>query len=317
MNKNKKRLKKIVILFFIAITLTGCTKTLKDKDNKPIVNEVTGQSMTENILCRPSDEETIKLYEENGVKIEELEECSKMNLTAKYESLWTSFFVRPLSFVIVKLGSIFSSTTLAIIAITLIIRLLLFPITRKAALQSENMKKAQPELNRIEKKYEGKADAESMNRKGAEMLAIYKKYEINPLSGCIFSLIQLPLVFAFLEAINRVPAIFEETYFHLQMGTTPWVAITNGQYYYLIINVIIIATTYFSFKMNTNQAQLNNSNDDDNLMAKQQKMMTILMVALIGFMSFSLPTAIAVYWITSSLFTIIQNWIVSKKAKHE
>ena len=53
-------------------------------------------------------------------------------------------------------------------------------------------------------------------------------------------------------------------------------------------------TTYFSFKMNTNQAQLNNSNDDDNLMAKQQKMMTILMVALIGFMSFSLPTAIAV-----------------------
>lgn len=313
MNKNKKSLRKVIILLIVATILTGCTTTLKDKNDKPIINEVTGQSMTENILCRPSDKETLKIYEENGVKIEELEECSKMKLTSTYESLWTSFFVRPLSFVIVKLGSLLNSTTLAIIAITLIIRILLYPVTKKAALQSENIKKAQPELNKIEKKYEGKTDTDSINKKGAEMLGIYKKYEINPLTGCIFSLIQLPLVFAFLEAINRVPAIFEETYFHLQMGTTPWVAITNGQYYYIIINIVIIASTYFSFKMSTSQS----NNTEENLMAKQQKMMTILMVILIGFMSFSLPTAIAVYWITSSLFTIVQNWFVARKTKHE
>lgn len=313
MNKNKKNLKKVIILFIVATILTGCTSTLKDKNGKPIINEVTGQSMTENILCRPGDKETLKIYEENGVKVEELEECSKMKLTSTYESLWTSFFVRPLSFVIVKLGSLLNSTTLAIIAITLIIRILLYPVTKKAALQSENIKKAQPELNRIEKKYEGKTDTDSINKKGAEMLGIYKKYEINPLTGCIFSLIQLPLLFAFLEAINRVPAIFEETYFHFQMGTTPWVAITNGQYYYIIINIVIIASTYFSFKMSASQT----NNNEENLMAKQQKMMTILMVVLIGFMSFSLPTAIAVYWITSSLFTIVQNWFVARKMKHE
>ena len=61
--------KKIILLMLIPVLLTGCTKTLQDKDNKPVVNEVTGQNLTENILCRPTDEETIKLYKENGVEI--------------------------------------------------------------------------------------------------------------------------------------------------------------------------------------------------------------------------------------------------------
>jgi len=312
-NHPKQKLKKVILVLLVIISLTGCTKTLKDKDKKAVINEVTGQSVTENILCRPTDKSTIKIYEENGVNLKDLEECSDMKLTAKYESLWTSFFVRPLSYIIVKLGALVNSTTLAIIMITLIIRVILYPLTKKAALQSENMKKAQPELNRLEKKYEGKTDADAVNRKGMEMMAVYKKYNINPLSGCLSSLIQLPLLFAFLEAINRVPAIFEETYFHFQMGTTPWVAITNGHYYYIIINIIIIATTYLSFKMTSSQT----ANTEENPMAKQQKMMTVFMVVLIGFMSFSLPTAIAVYWITSSLFTILQNWYVTRKNKNE
>ena len=318
----KKKFKKIFLLILMIITLTACTTPLKGKDSKAITNPVTGQSLTENILCRPTDEQTKNLYLENGVDLEGLSECENISVIGDYQGLWTTLFVRPLAFVIIKLGTLVKSPILAIIIITLLIRMVLYPITKKTALQSENLKKAQPELNRIEKKYEGKDDQESMTKKSQEMLMVYKKYNINPISGCIFSLIQIPLLFAFLEVINRVPAIFEETIFkgsfiELQMGTTPWYAMTHGSWYYILISILIIVTTYLSFKITTNQNMNNNKTMEESLMEKQNKMMMITMVLLTGFLSFSLPIAIAIYWITSSLFTVIQNLFIIKKSKKE
>lgn len=308
----KNNFKKLLIVLLIVLTLSGCTKTLKDDDNKAVVNEKTGQSITENIICKPTDKEVLKIYEKNKVDISELPECEDLKIAGDYEGLWNSFFVRPLAFIIIKVGEILGSTALGVIAITLLLRLVLYPLTRKTAIQSEQLKKAQPELNKLEKKYANKTDQESMNKKGQEMLMIYKKYNINPASGCIFAFIQMPILFAFWEAINRVPAIFEGKFLGLQMGMTPYVAITNGQWYYLIMSIIIIATTYLSFKMNTS-----NKTEEKNDLAKQQKMMTTFMTVLIGIMSFTLPTALAFYWITSSVFTIIQNFIAVRSLKNE
>ena len=69
------------------------------------------------------------------------------------------------------------------------------------ALQSEMMKQASPELERIRKKYEGKTDEASLMRQNQEMLMVYKKYNFNPLSSCLVSFIQLPLFFAFLKQL--------------------------------------------------------------------------------------------------------------------
>ena len=306
---NKKNLKKILIVFLLMITLTGCTKVLKDDDKKAVRNEETGQSVTENILCRPTDKNLLKIYEENEKDLSKLPECKKMPIWGEYESLWTNIFVKPLAFIIIKLGSLIKSTGCALILVTLAIRLILYPVTRKTALQSENIKKAQPELNRIEKKYENKQDVESQNKKAQEMMMVYKKYDINPLSGCLFAFIQLPLFFAFLEAINRVPTIFEGKFLFFQMGTTPWVALSKGNWFYLILVVLIVATTFLSFKMNQSTASPE--------MQAQNKMMMIFMTVFIGFASFTLPTAIAIYWITSSLFTIIQNFITDKSLRNK
>ena len=309
MKKNNKILK-VLLIFILMITLTGCTQTLKDKDGKIVKKEETGQTITENIICKPTDEQTIKIYEENKVDIKDLPECNKMKVYGEYEGLWNSFFVRPLAYAIIKIGSLVGSTAISIIIITLIIRFALFPMTKKTLLQSENMKKAQPEIQRIEKKYEGKTDNESMTKKGQEMMMIYKKYEIKPLSGCLFAFIQLPILLAFWEAINRVPAIFEEKFLGLNMGTTPSSAMAAGDWYYIFICAILIIVTYFSYKLNPSMA-------GNEQMAKQQKMMTTIMTIFIGFMSFTLPTAIAFYWITSSLFTIFQNFLIKRRKKHE
>ena len=289
--------------------LSGCTQVLKDSDNKTVTNDKTGQSITENIICRPTDEDVIKIYEENDVDLDKLPECTKFNPnpTQNYEGIWTSVFVKPLAWVIINVGHLVNNYGLAIILTCLIIRLILMPITKKTAMQSELMKKAQPELQKLEVKYRGKESQEDQTRKAQEMLAIYQKYKINPISGCLLSFIQLPLLFAFLEAINRTPSIFENNFLVFQMGTTPIIGISQGNYWYILLLALILLTSYFSFRKTL---------QDQSTQAKQMKFTIYFMLGIIFIASFTLPTALGLYWVTSSLFTIAQNiWVERRKDK--
>lgn len=306
MKQNKK--KQILIILACVLLLTGCTKTLKDKDNKAVTNEKTGQSITENIICRPTDKDVIKIYEDNKVKLSKLPECEDFTPLSKYEGLWTSLFVKPLAWVILQIGSLLNSYGSSIIITCLLIRLVLMPITKKTAMQSELIKKAQPELEKLEKKYRGKEDnQEAQAKKAQEMMMIYQKYQINPISGCLLSFIQIPLLFAFLEAINRTPALFENDFLVFQMGTTPWVGITNGNYWYILLLILIIGTTFFSFRKTLK--------DQSGPTASQMKYTIYFMLAMVSVASLTLPAALGIYWISSSLFTILQNIYVERKKK--
>ena len=303
MKKTKNKLKILLIISLVFLT-TGCATTLTDKDKQPVKNEVTGQNLIENIICKPTDKETIKTYEKNGVKVEKLPECNEFKVNdGKYESLWTTFFIKPLSFIIIKIGELVKNYALAVILVSIAIRLIAFPITRKTALQSELIKKAQPEIEKIQKKYKDKQDQESMMKQNQELLAVYQKYNINPMSGCLFSMLQLPLFIAFFEAIQRTPAIFEDIFLGLQLGTTPSVGITTGTFYMYIILVILIGlTTYLSFKMNST----------GNMQDPSMKMMPYMMTGMIIFTSLFMPSALGIYWITTNVFTIIQNILVKR-----
>lgn len=304
--KNKKT--KFILLMLSILLLTGCTKNLKDSENKIVKNEKTGQSVTENIICRPTDEDMLKIYEDNNVDISKLPECKDFTPITDYEGLWTSFFVKPLAWVILKIGSLVKSNGLAIIITCLLIRCALIPVTRKTAMQSEMMKKAQPELERLEKKYAGKETTEDQQRKAQEMMMIYQKYKINPISGCLLAVIQLPLLFAFLEAINRTPAIFENKFLVFEMGTTVPKGIASGNYWYIILIILILGTTYLSFRKTLKDQSLSQQGG-------QMKFTLYFMLALIAIASFSLPTALGLYWIASSTFTIVQNLLVERKKK--
>ena len=176
-------------------------------------------------------------------------------------------------------------------------------------MQSENMKKAKPKLDKLEEKYKGKNDQESMMQKSQEMMMIYKENNINPLSGCIFSLIQIPLFFAFLEALNRLPAIFEENFIGFQLGTSPLTAIKNGQWYYLIFVILVVLATFFSFKLNQTATM---SSEQE----QQMKMMMNMSVIFIGIASVTMSTGIEIYWIINNGFTIVQNLIVKRRKKN-
>lgn len=329
----KKNIKRTVVMIILLLTMTGCTKYLTDENEKNVVNPQTGQNLTENILCRPTDEETIKIYEENGVDLSKLPycvceqevytegaytngeyteseyECESFGITSGgYEGLWTNIFVKPLAWVILLFGRLTNNFGIGLIITSVLIRLVAYPITRKTAIQSENMKKVQPELERLEKKYAGKDqnDKEVMMMKSQEMMMIYKKYNINPLSGCLMSFLQLPLFIAFLEAINRVPAIFEEKLFGLHLGTSPSVGISNGNWWYLIIIALVAITTYLSF------SKANNAASGNEEAMKQTKMMMNIFIVMIDVMSIFMTTALGIYWIVSNLLTLLQNVMVKR-----
>ncbi len=306
-----KKKMKIILIAVLLVLSTGCTKYVKDgKQN--VTYEKTGQTLTANILCKPSDEELYNIYEENNenltVELENLPDCSDFKPNSlKYVSLWESLIVKPLAWLILQLGYIVKNMGASVMLIGLIIRIILIPISYKTVLQSENMKKAQPEINKLEKKYKNKTDNESLMMKSQETMLIYKKYKINPVSGCLLSFIQLPLFLGFLEAINRVPAIFEDSFLTMNLGMTPLTGIMNKQYIYVVLIVLIILSTYFSFKTSMKSQQAGGADVE-----QQMQYMFLFMIVMISIASFSLPTAIALYWIITNGFAVLQTLIIKK-----
>jgi len=312
LNNNKKTIKILLLILSLAM-LTGCTKTLTGEDKKPVKYEETGKALTENVLCRPTDENVVNIYKENNVDIDKLPKCETFKPFSEYEGLWTTIFVKPLAWAIINIGLLLEKIGLgkglangfAIVISCLVIRLILYPLTRKTAMQSEKLKEVQPQLEKLEKKYKDKTSEEDQKRKAEEMMAIYSKNKINPLSSCLLSFIQIPLLFAFLEAINRTPVIFENKFLKLDMGTTISHGIMSNLWYaYIIFLLLILATSYFSFRKTLK---------DQTAMAKQMKGTIYFMLAMILVGAFSLPVALGIYWITSSLFTILQNMLVERK----
>ena len=333
---NKKN--KIFVLVALVLLLTGCTE-YKTYNNEPVVIDSTGQRVVENILCKT--EETERQFnelkekyktdldnklnnselsqEEYDQKINELNEkfdlsdvatCSEFNVFSGDEGLWTTLFVKTLAWVITKIGMFTQNYGWAIIIVTILIRLVLYPLTQKTAMQSENLNAAKSKLDKLEMKYRNRTDQQSQMLKAQEMMAIYKQYNINPMSGCLYALIQIPLFFAFYEALYRLSVVLEENFFGINLGITPLTAFQHGQYYYILFIVLVIAATYFSFKLNTT---MNPSGEQ----AKQMKMMMNMSIIMISIASFTISTGIALYWIVNSSFTIVQNLIAKRSKKNE
>ncbi len=327
----------ITVLLIMVLLTSGCTRQLKNAEKEIVKNDLTGQTLTANILCQPENEETISAYtttlETSKIKLQEkltaleitqsdydketaelvdittLPKCSEFKITdGGYEGIWTSIFIKPLAWIILATGTLVGNYGLAVILITLLIRIVLYPVTMKTAKQSEEMQKAKPELEKIEKKYKDKKDKESLTQKSQETMMIYKKYGINPVAGCLFAVIQIPLFFAFYEALNRLPAIFEGRFLGIQLGTTAGTAILKGELYYIVLVVLVIAATFFSIKLNKTASM-------DPSQAKSMKTMMNVMIVMISIASFTVSSAIAIYWIANSGFTIIQNLIAKKVVK--
>jgi YidC/Oxa1 family membrane protein insertase len=108
------------------------------------------------------------------------------------------------SFMVNVLG--IGNISIAIIVFTIVIYLCLFPVTYKQQKYSKLTQKMQPELKKIQKKYQGKKDAVSMQAMQDETSAVYEKYGVSPTGSCIYMLINMPIIFALWRVFNNIPA---------------------------------------------------------------------------------------------------------------
>lgn len=310
-----KRKLMVVILIMFAIMVSGCSANnyIKDENKNRIQYEKTGQSLPSDILCQPNDKDLYELYNKYNdqlkVSLDELPKCNEFKISSKGSGIWEFLFVKPLAYLILKLGYLVGNMGVSLILVGLLIRIILLPFSYKMQKQSRNMQKVQSEMQKIEYKYRGRDDRDAMIMKAAEMREIYKKNKVSPMGGCLLAFIQLPVFFAFLQAINRVPAIFDDKLLGFNLGMTPYVGLQQGNYWYILLIILIAASTYFSFKYSMRQTS-GMSNGTNGM--PDMSMMTNIMVIMIVMTSFSLTTALSFYWIVTYAFIAIQTFIFKK-----
>ena len=182
----------------------------------------------------------------------------------------------------------------AIIMLTVLLQLILFKFTLMSLKSSAKMKKVQPEMKRLQEKYKG--NPEALNR---EMLALYQKHKINPLSGCLPLLIQLPIFLALFNALRTSWSLHGA-------GFVLWITDLSSKDPYYILPILMGAVMFFQQRA-TMPAGM------DPTQAAMFKYMPLIFTLL--FMNF--PSGLVLYWLTNSLITFGIQTIANKKIAKE
>ena len=217
----------------------------------------------------------------------------------------------------------------AIIVLTIIIRVVLYPLMQKQMVSMREMQKIQPLMKAIQSKY--KNDKERLNK---ELMALYKVHKVNPMSGCLPLLIQMPILILLFQTLRKfeyldpsgnisggflwianqvevmvenIPTIVAGLAAPEQLIHLPGNGIFNIQALG-IMPFLIGGSMWYQQKMTTAGSGASGGSAE-----QTQKMMTIMMPLMIGFMSFSLPSGLTLYWLTSTLLGIGQQYLINKK----
>ena len=176
----------------------------------------------------------------------------------------------------------------SIIIVTILIKIMLLPLTLKQDKSMKEMKKLQPELEKIKEKYAN--DKQMLNIKTMEL---YKEHKVNPLGGCLPLLLQLPILFA-LFGVLRNGIIPKDSSFL-------WLKLSVPDPFY-VLPVFNGAVSFF-------QQKLMGSADSN---PQMKNMMYIFPIMMIMF-SLKMPSGLQLYWLTSSILAVVQQYFIMKK----
>ncbi len=236
----------------------------------------------------------------------EIEKIDRFDLSIDWG--WFYFITKPLFFVIDYIFKIVGNFGLAIIILTLIVRIIFFPLANYSFKSMAKMKILQPETLRIKELYK-----DDVKRTQQEMMALYKREKVNPLSGCLPILIQIPIFFAvykmlfvtlemrhapFFGWIKDLSAADPTTIFNL-FGLIPW-----NPPSFLMIGVwpiLMGITMYFQMKLNPTPP--------DPIQAKIFAFFPLIMTVMLA----TFPSGLVVYWTVSNVLTMAQQYYIMKK----
>ncbi len=216
---------------------------------------------------------------------------------------------------IVQLGHIFGENIgWGLVFATLIVRVAMIPLYRKQIRSTEAMNKVQPEMKKIQDKYKNvaKDDKEAQMRQQQEMSALYQRHGVNPLAGCLPLLIQMPILFAFYDAIQGL--LINGTYMDpVQAANQGLINLGGGDMAstllgfdlgsrVIVFAILAGATTWLSTKLS-----MAGTETPEGAAGDISKSMLTVMPIMIFVMGLTLPGALSVYWLVGNLVTIAQT----------
>ncbi len=185
---------------------------------------------------------------------------------------------------------------LAIIGVTVLIKLILLPLTLKQDKSMKSMKKIQPEIEKIKEKYGN--DPQVLNQKTMEL---YQQHKVNPLSGCLPILVQLPVLWGLFAALRKTPAEggvipIDATFLGLALNTP------DPRF---ILPVLNGAVAYAQQKLMSGTGAG----------GQQAKVMMYTFPIMMVMISYKMPSGLQIYWLTSSLIGVIQQYFIMSKGE--
>lgn len=226
---------------------------------------------------------------------------------------WFYFLTKPIFYILTFIHGYVGNFGVAILLLTVIIKLLFFPLANKSYRAMSKMKLLQPEMLKLRERFGD--DKQRMNQ---EMMALYKREGANPASGCLPMLIQIPVFFAlykvlfvtiemrhapFFGWIHDLSAPDPTTIFNL-FGLIPWdpTPILPVMLHIGVWPLIMGVTMFLQQKLNPQPA--------DPIQAK----IFMFLPLVFTFMLASFPAGLVIYWAWNNLLSIIQQWIIMKRA---
>lgn len=272
-NKTKKYLKVICLVFFVAV-LTGCTQNV----------------------------------DSNGVLIPS--RAITLDTPWTLNKGWFDFFlVIPISKAIIYLGdSLLGNVAFGVVLVTIIVNIITLPIMIKSTVSTQKMQLIQPELEKIQRKYQGRKDQASQMRMNNEIQNLYKKNDISMFSS-FATFLTLPIMFAMWQAVQRIDILYKTTLFGFNLGDKPMNHIFNFEISYIILLFVVAGTQFFAMKMTEIMSKRNPRYRPSQQM-KSMNMMNNFMTVMIVYFAAIMPSAMSLYWITTNIINIVRTWYI-------
>lgn len=249
-----------------------------------------------------------------GPKFPELLDYYGLGDTVSYG--WFAMFSKPLLWILHTFHAIVGNYGLAIVMLTILVRAAMIPISRKAALNAQMMQYLQPEMKKIAEQYK-----EDMEKRARAQQDLFRKYRYNPMGGCLLMFLQLPIFLGLYRGLavdielrdqGAIPGLDwcsnlagPDRLFRWA-DWLPFVTSETGWLgpYFNVLPIVTIGLFLVQQKLFMPPAL-------DDQMRATQKMMTFMMVFM-GFLFFKVPAGLCIYFITSSIWGIVERKLLPK-----
>lgn len=226
--------------------------------------------------------------------------------------IYHTFLFQPILNLLIWLYNLIGDVGVAIIVVTVVVRFMLLPLSARAVKSQQLLQSLQPKMEEIKRKY--KDDKEKQSK---ELMKFYQEHKVNPFSSCLPMLIQLPIIFA-LYKVFRVGLEQESMQYLYSFISAPeqvnpmFLGLVNMSTPNVVLSVLAGIFQFVQSKMIDKKPKKAKAGDIGSLLSKQ---MVYFMPAVTVFIAMSLPSGLALYWIATTVFAILQQYIIAKGKK--